>query len=71
MAAQIDMFGFKKLRAQPLVRAHIVDAGAGMTKAQIGKFECRCGWRSGWVEFETVTEGKRGIPCPVCNEVKQ
>jgi DNA-directed RNA polymerase subunit RPC12/RpoP len=32
------------------------------------KFKCsRCGHETDWVEPRTVTEAKRGIPCPVCN----
>lgn len=68
-ARQSDLFGFKKPRVKPQFRAHIIDAGAGYSKPQIGLFKChRCHWESRWIEFDTVTEGKRGIPCPVCNK---
>jgi NAD-dependent SIR2 family protein deacetylase len=60
----IDLFG-KKPRRQPLRRAHVIDAGEDMAK-----FECsHCGWVSDWRHVESITEGKRGIPCESCNEV--
>lgn len=30
----------------------------------------KCSYRTRWIEFETVTEAKRGLPCPKCNEAK-
>lgn len=31
------------------------------------ELECgKCGHRTEWIEFATVTEAKRGLPCPVC-----
>ncbi len=65
MAASPDLFGFVKPRAPKRVMAHIADAGDG-----IGFFICKCGWESGWVECPTVTYGKRGIPCPQCNQTE-
>lgn len=59
-------------------RAHVSDAGEPGCE-----FTCRqCGWESDWVKVWardydggerpadalTMTEAKRGIPCPVCNE---
>lgn len=26
----------------------------------------KCHHRTGWIEFRTVTEAKRGLPCPKC-----
>jgi DNA-directed RNA polymerase subunit RPC12/RpoP len=50
-------------RAPRILRMHVIDAGEG-----VAKFRCaRCGYSSGWVSVRTVTEGKRGIPCPRCN----
>jgi hypothetical protein len=32
------------------------------------ELECpKCRHRTGWIRFETVTEAKRGQPCPKCN----
>jgi len=32
------------------------------------RFRCaRCGYESDWIDDLTVTEAKRGIPCPECN----
>ena len=43
---------------------HVSDAGDGLIQ-----FRChRCGHDTGWIEdTKTVTENKRGIPCPKCN----
>jgi DNA-directed RNA polymerase subunit RPC12/RpoP len=36
------------------------------------KYKCsRCGHETDWIEPRTVTEAKRGIPCPVCNAKPQ
>lgn len=44
-------------------RMHVDDAGQG-----IAQFKCRiCGHVSDWLQIESVTEAKRGIPCPNCN----
>jgi len=52
-------------RAKPQVRMHVTDAGTGMIR-----FGCRtCSHDTGWIkDTKTVSENKRGIPCPVCNE---
>lgn len=32
------------------------------------QFEClKCSHRTDWIKFETVTEAKRRLPCPICN----
>lgn len=51
-------------RRAPLKRMHVADAGQGMVR-----FQCpHCGNETGWVEdVWTVTENKRGQPCPDCN----
>lgn len=52
-----------KPRAKRLWRMHVDDAGEGIV------FECgRCGHNTGWIDDKwTVTENKRGHPCPKCN----
>lgn len=51
-------------RSKRKVRMHVADAGQGI------RFECRkCGYNTGWINDEwTVTENRRGHPCPVCND---
>ena len=51
-------------RAKPIKRMHVADAGIGCIQ-----FICQhCGHNTGWVKDEwTVTENRRGHPCPICN----
>ena len=54
----------RKMRGQLM---HVCDAGEGETK-RIVQFQCpKCEYESAWYEVDTVTEAKRGIPCPKCN----
>lgn len=47
---------------------HVSDAGGDGPHDVWVKFEChRCQHETGWVNMRTVTEAKRGIPCPICN----
>ena len=52
-------------RTKRKVRMRVVDAGYGMIE-----FECwKCGHNTGWVEDNnTLTENRRGPPCPICNK---
>lgn len=37
----------------------------------IGHMRChKCGHDAGWMGFKTLTEARRGAPCPVCNPQK-
>jgi len=69
---EVDMFPIPERppRAMPRVMAHVADAGAEMIR-----FKCKCGWDSDWIPWSvagvTNSTAKRGIPCPVCNEVKR
>ncbi len=63
---------YKKRRG---VLGHVIDAGNGCGGAEPGRniwarLRCRRGHE--WEVFSghTVTELKRGIPCPTCNEEK-
>lgn len=52
---------------------HVVDAGYSDGRAGfVGdcvQLECRrCGHNTGWIPMRTVTEEKRGRPCPQCNK---
>lgn len=61
---------FERPRKARRVLMHVVDAGIG-EKGLIVNFVClRCGHDAGWWEVTSVSEGKRGMPCPICNEGK-
>lgn len=54
----------RRMRGQLM---HVCDAGCGEEK-QVVQFQCaKCKYQSDWCEFDTVTEAKRGLPCPKCN----
>ena len=59
----LDLFP-EAARRPRIVRMHVVDAGHSMIK-----FRCaRCGHETGWIpDTMTLTESKRGLPCPRCN----
>lgn len=61
----------KKKRTKPRVLMHVFDAGncGGCDDGEHDVcFECRkCGHQTDWVRVRTVTEGRRGVPCPKCN----
>jgi predicted RNA-binding Zn-ribbon protein involved in translation (DUF1610 family) len=55
------------------VLMHVIDAGNGcgmMERGQhIVEFQCpTCGHNDGWHTVNSVSEGRRGIPCPKCND---
>lgn len=71
----------KPPRAKPRKLMHVRDAGNGPAGSPIVQFQCRrCGYQSDWLPMRlshtsnpkpgalTLTESKRGIPCPKCNE---
>lgn len=65
MRAQLALFPkLKKPRQKPRKLMHVVDAGSEMIQ-----LECiHCRHNTGWIKAtETVTQYKRGIPCPKCN----
>lgn len=52
----------------------MIDAGINPFKGHphIAQFRCkRCGHESEWLAFATITEIKRGIRCPQCNDDKR
>lgn len=62
----------RKPRATPRRMMHVIDA-SGCSFGDGGphdvRFRCRhCGLETGWERVGNVTEGKRGKPCPKCNE---
>lgn len=53
----------RKMRGQLM---HVCDAGYE-EENPIVQMQCaKCGFQSGWFQFDTVTEAKRGLPCPKC-----
>lgn len=58
----------KPPRQKPRVLMHVFDAGPGEETWGIVRFQClKCGDETDWMRVETMTEAKRGIPCPKCN----
>ncbi len=59
----LDLFPSAPRRPR-IVRMHVEDAGSGMIW-----FRCdRCGHDTGWIpDTMTISENKRGMPCPRCN----
>lgn len=60
----------QKQRRQPRRMMHVVDAGGDCSGSGSHSvvFECaKCGHKTDWQKVESVTEGRRGIPCPICN----
>lgn len=54
-------------RSKPRVLMHVSDA-AGDGGKTICRMQCRkCEAETEWLEFRSVSEAKRGIPCPPCN----
>lgn len=64
-----DLFPFiKPARAKPRVLMHVSDAGGDGPWDAHCRMQCtRCKAETDWIKFATVTEAKRGIPCPACN----
>lgn len=45
---------------------HVIDAGSRGRDLMV-RFACaRCGHQSDWTRAATITEAKRGKPCPTC-----
>ena len=68
---QLDLFRELKLPRKPyLKRMRVKDAGELPDGKKGIQFVCpHCGHDTGWCYDEhTVTENKRGLPCPSCNE---
>jgi DNA-directed RNA polymerase subunit RPC12/RpoP len=51
------------------VLMHVVDAGMAPNGKHIAHFVCsRCNHDGLWHYVNTVSEAKRGLPCPKCNK---
>lgn len=70
MSRQLDLIE-RPPRKAPQKLMHVCDAGEAEGKPLV-QMECsRCWHRSDWLVFDTVTEAKRGLPCPQCNHHKE
>lgn len=72
MGKTADMFeDLKPPRARPQKLMHVCDAGGNDCDDEMPllvRYSCkRCGHETEWLDARTVTEAKRGIPCPQCN----
>lgn len=66
MSEQLTLFDLP--RAKPRKLMHVFDAGPAETGGHMIRFHCaRCDHETDWMLVATVTEAKRGIPCPRCN----
>lgn len=70
MGRTLEMFD--KPRRPRQWRMVVCDAGDGPcccdeTPISVRYLCPRCGHETGWMGAKTVTEAKRGIPCPKCN----
>lgn len=69
--ANLDMFSAMgiKPRRSPRTMMRVVDAGQS-AHGMVIQFECgKCGHNTGWIKDEkTVSENRRGMPCPECNK---
>jgi hypothetical protein len=57
-------------RRPPRVMMHVSDAGDGSYAGapHIATFRCiKCGYETDWMPIQTISEGRRGKPCPKCN----
>lgn len=74
MTAQPQLFDQSQApRRKRVVRTVVIDAGhVDGAKDHLVRYECRrCGLDAGWYTVRTVSEGKRGAPCPRCNDEKE
>ena len=75
-----DLFGGKPPRKRRRYLMHVVDATDQLEyfpelkkegANHVVQFQCfRCQYETDWVGVKTITEGRRGIPCPNCNKEK-
>jgi len=67
MKRAADMFE-KPVRTRSKANMYPIDAGPGMGGQLMALMECpKCSHDGGWWDFDTMTEAKRGVPCPKYN----
>lgn len=69
---QPPLFGSTRDRRPRRVLMHAFDAAENYDPcapaSYVVRFECpKCGHQTDWMRVGSVTEGRRGIPCVVCN----
>lgn len=58
-------------RAKPRRLMHVIDAGERIDSKDHVHMLCHhCGHDAGWCLLK-MSEAKRGVPCPVCNQGKE
>ena len=66
MGRTLEMFEKPRKPRQWLM--HVSDGGGDGPDDVWVRFQCqRCELETEWMKARTVTEAKRGIPCPTCN----
>jgi DNA-directed RNA polymerase subunit RPC12/RpoP len=63
----------EKPRRSPRRMMHVIDASGDCSDpgSHSVVFQCsKCDHKTGWLKVDSVSEGKRGIPCPICNREK-
>lgn len=70
--ATADLFDCVRPRRKPRVMMHVVDArNPECDENPSVRLMCsKCQHETDWVEFPTVTEARRGSPCPDCNKAQ-
>lgn len=64
---QLSLDGMSKRSRPKRKLMHVIDAGGGEIDMRC-RFKCGwCGYASGWVVVESVTEARRGVPRPKCS----
>ena len=60
-------------RSKNIKRMHVRDAGNHPCGGKVIEFQCKhCKYNTGWIkDSKTITENKKGLPCPKCNQVKE
>lgn len=67
---QLRLFEIRRPRRPRRMRRvmmHVIDAG-GDEDGDFARFECRRCGLTDWIAYRTVSEAKRGVPCPECND---
>ena len=73
MARQAELFDDKPAPRRRGQLMHVSDAGyggcsdSGRSAVNVTLTCRKCDYQSEWLRFDTVTEAKRGLPCPRCN----
>lgn len=61
----------RKKRKKPQKLMHVCDAGPGPDSLAVCMSCSKCDLRTCWFAVRNVTEAKKGIPCPKCNDFEE